>query len=70
MANTILQKSLTSAATVPHATNGLKIAELGVNTYDGRIYLGTKIGTSSTAGGTATAATWVGALIQTPEQVI
>lgn len=61
MANTILQKSLTSAATEPHATNGLKIAELGVNTYDGRIYLGTKIGTSSTAGGTATAATWVGA---------
>jgi hypothetical protein len=63
MANTILMKSLTSAATVPHATNGLKIAELGVNTYDGRIYLGTKIGTSSTAGGTATAATWVGAPI-------
>jgi len=63
MANTILQKSLTSAATVPHATNGLKIAELGVNTYDGRVYLGTKVGTSSTAGGTATAATWVGAPI-------
>jgi len=63
MANTILMKSLTTAATVPHATNGLKIAELGVNTYDGRIYLGTKIGASSTAGGTATAATWVGAPI-------
>ena len=63
MANTILMKSLTTAATVPHATNGLKIAELGVNTYDGRIYLGTKIGASGTAGGTATAATWVGAPI-------
>jgi len=63
MANTILIKSLTSAATEPHATNGLKIAELGVNTYDGRVYLGTKVGASSTAGGSATAATWVGAPI-------
>jgi hypothetical protein len=63
MANTILQKSLTSAATVPHATNGLKIAELGVNTYDGRVYLGTKVGASGTAGGESTAATWVGAPI-------
>ena len=63
MANTILQKSLTSAATVPHATNGLKIAELGVNTYDGRVYHGTKVGASGTAGGESTAATWVGAPI-------
>ena len=61
MANTILIKSLTTAVTVPHATNGLKIAELGVNTYDGRVYLGTKLGASGSAGGESTAATLVGA---------
>ena len=65
MANTILIKSLTSAATAPHATNGLKIAELGVNTYDGRVYLGTSLGVSATAGGTSVAATLVAAPIDT-----
>ena len=65
MANIILHKSLTSAATEPHATNGLKIAELGVNTYDGRVYLGTSIGVSASAGGTSVAATLVAAPIDT-----
>lgn len=65
MANTILTKSRGADGTVPHATNGLKIAELGVNTYDGRVYLGTKLGNASgnTAGGTSAEATWVGAPI-------
>ena len=62
MANTILIKSKGDAVTVP-ASDALKIAELGVNTYDGRVYLGTKLGTSGTAGGTATAATNIGAPI-------
>ena len=64
MANIILQKSRQDDATVPAAT-ALKVGELAVNTYDGRLYLGTDLSGSASraAGGTATAATWVGAPI-------
>tara|TARA_Y100000310_G_scaffold35288_1_gene33350 strand:+ start:398 stop:2338 length:1941 start_codon:yes stop_codon:yes gene_type:complete len=70
MANIILHKSLTTAATEPHATNALKIAELGVNTYDGRIYLGTKMGASGTAGAASAEVTLVGAPISTETDLI
>ena len=61
MANTILQTSRQADATAPGAT-ALKVGELAVNTYDGKLYLGTDIdGTAGrSAGGAATAATWVG----------
>ena len=64
MANTILQKSRQDDATVPGAT-ALKVGELAVNTFDGRVYLGTDLSGSASraAGGAATASTWVGAPI-------
>jgi len=64
MANTILMKSRQDDATGPGAT-ALKVGELAVNTFDGRIYLGTDLsGSASTAaGGTASASTNVGAPI-------
>ena len=64
MANTILMKSRQSNATEPGAT-ALKVGELAVNTFDGRVYLGTDIGGSASrsAGGAATASTPVGAPI-------
>ena len=64
MANTILMKSRQTDATGPGAT-ALKVGELAVNTFDGRIYLGTDLsGSASTAaGGTASASTNVGAPI-------
>jgi len=64
MANTILMKSRQDDATGPGAT-ALKVGELAVNTFDGRIYLGTDLsGAASTvAGGTASASVNVGAPI-------
>ena len=64
MANTILMKSRQADATGPGAT-ALKVGELAVNTFDGRVYLGTDLsGSASTAaGGTASASTNVGAPI-------
>lgn len=62
MANTILIKSRQTDATGPAATN-LKVGELAVNTFDGRVYLGTDLSGASSraAGGAATASTIVGA---------
>ena len=64
MSNTLLLKSRQSDATEPGAT-ALKVGELAVNTFDGRVYLGTDLsGTASrSAGGAATASTPVGAPI-------
>ncbi len=64
MANTILMKSRQDDATGPGAT-ALKVGELAVNTFDGRIYLGTDLSGSAgtAAGGTASASTNVGAPI-------
>ena len=63
MANTILLKSRQSDATGP-AASGLKIGELAVNTFDGRVYLGTDLNNgSASAGGTADEASFVGAVI-------
>ena len=64
MANTILIKSRQSNATEPGNT-ALKVGELAVNTFDGRVYLGTDIGGTAgrSAGGAATASTPVGAPI-------
>ena len=62
MANTILMKSRQADATGPGAT-ALKVGELAVNTFDGRVYLGTDLSgaASRAAGGAATASTIVGA---------
>tara|TARA_Y100000592_G_scaffold18952_1_gene28955 strand:+ start:343 stop:2388 length:2046 start_codon:yes stop_codon:yes gene_type:complete len=62
MANTILMKSRQADATGPGAT-ALKVGELAVNTFDGRVYLGTDLSGSASraAGGAATASTIVGA---------
>ena len=62
MANTILIKSRQTDGTGPAATN-LKVGELAVNTFDGRVYLGTDLSgaASRAAGGAATASTIVGA---------
>jgi hypothetical protein len=62
MANTILLKSRQADATGPGAT-ALKVGELAVNTFDGRVYLGTDLSGSASraAGGAATASTIVGA---------
>ena len=64
MANTILMKSRQDDATVPGAT-ALKVGELAVNTFDGRLFLGTDLSGSASraAGGAATASTWIGAPI-------
>jgi len=64
MANTILMKSRQADATGPGAT-ALKVGELAVNTFDGRVYLGTDLSGSASraAGGAATASTNVGAPI-------
>lgn len=63
MANTILLKSRQSDATQP-AASGLKVGELAVNTFDGRVYLGTDTNNASaSAGGTAQQASFVGAII-------
>tara|TARA_A100001201_G_scaffold139757_1_gene132082 strand:+ start:54 stop:1757 length:1704 start_codon:yes stop_codon:yes gene_type:complete len=64
MANTILMKSRQDDATGPGAT-ALKVGELAVNTFDGRVYLGTDLSGSASraAGGAATASTNVGAPI-------
>jgi hypothetical protein len=61
MANTILIQSRQTDATAPGAT-ALKVGELAVNTYDGKVYLGTDINgaASRTAGGAATASTYIG----------
>ena len=62
MANTILMKSRQDDGTRP-GTTALKVGELAVNTFDGRVYLGTDLsGTAGrAAGGAATASTIVGA---------
>ena len=62
MSNTILLKSRQDDATGPGAT-ALKVGELAVNTFDGRVYLGTDLSGSASraAGGAATASTLVGA---------
>ena len=63
MASTILLKSRQADATGP-AASGLKIGELAVNTFDGRVYLGTDLNNgSASAGGTADEASFVGAVI-------
>ena len=63
MASTILLKSRQTDATGP-AASGLKIGELAVNTFDGRVYLGTDLNNgSASAGGTADEASFVGAVI-------
>jgi hypothetical protein len=58
MANTILMKNRASDATKP-ADDNLKQGELAVNSFDGSIYMGTKLAVSGTAGSAATASTWV-----------
>jgi len=58
MANTILMKNRASDATKP-ADDDLKQGELAVNSFDGSIYMGTKLAVSGTAGAAATASTWV-----------
>ena len=63
MPSTILLKSRQNDATQP-AASGLKIGELAVNTFDGRVYLGTDLNNASaTVGGTADEASFVGAVI-------
>ena len=63
MPSTILLKSRQADATQP-AASGLKIGELAVNTFDGRVYLGTDLNNASaTVGGTADEASFVGAVI-------
>ena len=63
MPSTILLKSRQSDATGPVAS-GLKIGELAVNTFDGRVYLGTDLNNgSATAGAEADEASFVGAVI-------
>ena len=63
MPSTILLKSRQADATGP-AASGLKIGELAVNTFDGRVYLGTDLNNgSASAGGTAEEASFVGAVI-------
>ena len=42
MPSTILLKSRQADATQP-AASGMKIGELAVNTFDGRVYLGTDL---------------------------
>ena len=59
MANTILMKNRASDATKP-ADDDLKQGELAVNSFDGSIYMGTKLAANDgQAGGAATASTWV-----------
>jgi hypothetical protein len=59
MANTILMKNRASDATKP-ADDDLKQGELAVNSFDGSIYMGTKLAANDgVAGSAATASTWV-----------
>jgi hypothetical protein len=59
MANTILMKNRASDATKP-ADDDLKQGELAVNSFDGSIYMGTKLAANDgQAGSAATASTWV-----------
>ncbi len=62
MANTILMKNRASDTTVPTPT-ALKQGELAVNSFDGSIFMGTKLGLSGSAGVEATASTRVGGRI-------
>jgi len=62
MANTILMKNRASDTTVPTPT-ALKQGELAVNSFDGSIFMGTKLGISGAAGVEATASTRVGGRI-------
>ncbi|MDP6771881.1 MAG: hypothetical protein QF704_14365, partial [Anaerolineales bacterium] len=63
MANTILMKNRASDATVPTPT-ALKQGELAVNSFDGSLFMGTKLGAGDGSAGTAaTASTLIGAQI-------
>jgi len=65
MASTILLKSR-ATSNDPPASNALKVGEMAVNTFDGRVYLGTDLSNGSgSAGGTATASTLVAAPVST-----
>ena len=65
MASTILLKSR-ATSNDPPASNALKVGEMAVNTFDGRVYLGTDLSNGSgSAGGTASASTLVAAPVST-----
>ena len=70
MANKILVKSKVDAAGTP-ATGDATVAEMAVNTFDGKLFVGTNIGVDGTTNGTYLAGedsaqvSWVGAPIDT-----
>jgi hypothetical protein len=70
MANKILVKSKVNAAANP-GTSDATVAELAVNTYSGKLYIGTNLGVDGTtdstyiAGNNSAQVSWVGAPIDT-----